>query len=340
MCEMKRTRLALVIFAALFGWTGGGFAGDQNVERACPSTTGGACVCSKTAGGTCPSRQLFDDKKSTTELSQVEKTRKLIDELYTYEDPYNIPEAERKMIQAKGGDPVYGTCLYDSLQVIMDDLPEKVVKNGVFYDLGSGAGRLCTQTYLNYPFKKVVGIELSTKRYAYSEVVKSDLAEHGLLEKGRTLEFRLEDIAEADMKDATVAYMCSTCYPDKLMLTMTQHFSKLKKGLHVITLRPLSDYENYGFVLIKSYNLPMSWSKGTTPVYVYKLGKKAKKKTDKKVNEKKEKKPVKEKKAKKEKKSKKKSKKEQSVEQEPIVVQPVIEQPMAVKKPTTDQPVA
>ena len=158
-----------------------------------------------------------------------------------------IPDDERNLVTRAKGSPVYGEILLDSFEKILKDL--------------------------NIPgFAKVVGVELAPTRYHHALSVQNRLKE-----AGQTLpcpiEFRNENIAETDISDANVIYMCSTCYPDELMDVLVKRFSELKDGLMVLTLKSLpSNYADFGFDLIKEFTLPMTWSEGS-PVYVYKLKK-------------------------------------------------------------------
>lgn len=197
-----------------------------------------------------------------------------------------------------GGAPTYGEILHESLQFILDAIPEELKVNGKFVDLGSGIGKTCFQAYFDYPFKDVVGIELSTKRFDGAMDVYTIVKERGLLDKKRKLKFINGDFTKVSFKGATVVYMCSTCYSNELMDTLAAKLAKLKPGIQVISLKAFPNPEKFGFELIHEYKLPMTWSKDTggSPVHVYELKGKPKK-------AKKEKKVKKEKKTKKSKKS-------------------------------------
>lgn len=197
--------------------------------------------------------------------------KQLIEEdLYKNISGFNIDDSERKLVTDKGGSPVYGEIKYDSLQTVLNDL--NIKSTDVFYDLGSGVGKATIQAYLNFPFKKAVGVELSPTRSNNAEKIKKQLEAKGLIKKNRKLEFHQGDIGEYNINDATVIYMCSTCYPTELMNKLAQNFSKLKPGLIVISLKSIPEYEKFGLKLVKEYSLPMTWSEGS-PVHVYKLEK-------------------------------------------------------------------
>lgn len=179
-----------------------------------------------------------------------------------------IPQHERQLITTNGGGPVYGEILHSSLKILLDDL--KVKNSDVFYDLGSGTGKVTLQAYLDYPFKKAVGIELSPTRCQHSINAKSHLEQQLAIESNRKLDFKNENILNYDINDATIIFMCSTCFPQELMISLTQKLSKLKKGLKLLSLKQLPEYEKFNFKLIKEYHLPMSWSKSSV-VYLYEL---------------------------------------------------------------------
>ncbi len=190
----------------------------------------------------------------------------VIEELFTSVSGFGIPQEEKDLITQKGGIPTYGEILPSSLQTILNDLH---IKEGqTFYDLGSGVGKSVVQAFLEYPFSKAVGIELSPTRFKQAEVVAQKL-------KNRTLEFRNEDFVMSDISDADVIYMASTCYPDELMNKLLDRFVTLKDGTIIISLRSLPHRAlSLGFKLINKYSLPMTWIERNS-VYVYKLNKPA-----------------------------------------------------------------
>jgi hypothetical protein len=212
------------------------------------------------------------DKKHKEVVKPARNTEKVINDVYAGVSGFGIPQSDEQKIVERGGAPTYGEILYESEKVLLDELPDYLKENGVFYDFGSGVGKTCVQAYLDYPFKKVVGVELSHKRFSSAEKVKKELEKKDLLEKGRKLEFLNKDFAEIKPKDASVIYMCSTCYSAELMDSLITTFANtLKKGSRVITLKPFAEPVKFGFVEIKEYRLPMTWSKdiGGSPVHVY-----------------------------------------------------------------------
>lgn len=208
-----------------------------------------------------PSPKEKVDKKSLSPHA-------LIAEIYANLSGNQITAAESDLIKKKGGNPTYGEIKPESLTKLLQELA--ITKNDVLYDLGSGTGKVVIQSYLEFPFKKVVGTELSEYRYKQAMDALAQLKKRGLIKKKRTISFIQGDIVETSCTDATVIYMCSTCFSDELMTKLAEKISQLKKGTRVITLKQLPNPKKYKLALMREYRLAMSWSTPEgSPVYVY-----------------------------------------------------------------------
>lgn len=206
-----------------------------------------------------PHYECLTDNKPKTDIPMI------IDELYKNISGFTITEKERTDVRDKGGNPTYGEITYKGADELLRTLDLK--PTDVFYDLGSGVGKLVVQAILTTPIKKAVGVELSPTRHEHAVSIKKELATRDLL-KDKELEFVNQNVSQAALSDATVIFMCSTCFSDELMKSLTDKFSKLKKGVRVITLRKLPEPNK--FKLIKQLHLPMSWSNSSI-VYIYQL---------------------------------------------------------------------
>ena len=211
---------------------------------------------------------LFGNKKAATpplrKLS-VEETRDKLNEFYSDLSGFGIPEKEVKFIKKNGGSATYGEITFDSAQELIDYL--KITKDDVFYDLGSGVGKFCLHAYLATNVKKSCGIELSGTRYELAVKALNALGEEGLFDPSREITFLNEDIAKSDLSDATVIFMCATCYSDDLMNILAKKFvDEVGPGLRVISLREFKNQPR--LKKVKTFKLPMTWSQGS-PVHVY-----------------------------------------------------------------------
>lgn len=226
----------------------------------------------------------------------------IIEALWEAVNGYQISDKEKKKICDLAGShaSVYGEATYAALLELINVL--QLTDEAVFYDLGSGTGKVVAQFYLQTPVKKAVGIELSETRYKVaqdrvlkiqeivrvnernkqeiSSIVQKDEPKGTQSKKSskkkslkvkypeRILEFRNEDILTADISDATIVFTCSTCFSEEVMKNLTEKLAQLKEGLRVLTLKQLTPHVD--FKLVKTYTLPMTWSK-TSPVYLYVL---------------------------------------------------------------------
>lgn len=200
--------------------------------------------------------------------------RNILEEAYSpiWNAGFLIPEQEVESIKAAKGAPTYGEILWESADELFKEL--KISKKDRIYDLGCGTGKFITQAYLQTPAKKFVGVDLSQTRLLHAQNVQSGIMDQAKKVLGKRKftkkkwEYRHENIVETDISDATVVYMCSTCYSDELMSDITERLSFCKKGLRVATLKQMPFHPN--FKLVKTLTLPMTWSSGS-PVYIYNL---------------------------------------------------------------------
>lgn len=196
----------------------------------------------------------------------VDQYDQYIDKIFKNISGFGIPQDEVKKIKAAEGADTYGEITYNAAKKLITYL--KIKPTDKVYDLGSGVGKFATQVRLTTDAADVVGIELSDSRFNASQEILKKLKKAGKVTNSRPMKFIYGDIAKANLKDATIIYMCSTCYPEKLMKKLTDKFAKLKKGLKVATLKKLTPNNN--FKLLKEFKLPMTWAKNVS-VYVYEL---------------------------------------------------------------------
>lgn len=260
--------------------TGGAATSSASMESteplAAPANTPTAA---KPTGTLVPAQrqdQIFPDME---ELVFVSENKILMDYLFSGINGFaKISEDERACVEAgHARGSVYGEIPYDSLQVILEN--ELIGPNDVFYDFGSGVGKVVTQVYLNTPVRKAVGIEASVSRYnGCMRMMEKFKATDPYTDRKynakarRTITFINKNFLKVDVSDATIIYMCATCFEPGLMEKLVQKFEKINRiGLRVITLKKLPEHEKHGFRFDRGYKLPMSWSRSgrTSSVFVY-----------------------------------------------------------------------
>lgn len=180
---------------------------------------------------------------------------------------YTLPIDEASAIFKEGGHPQYGEIPYDSAAHILDDL--QLSRQDVFYDLGSGVGKLVLQVYLTTPVKRSVGVELSLTRWKIAEESRTHLATDYHIIPGRDLSFLNQNILKSSFTDATVCFISGITFPPQLIQFIMDRLSTLGHDVKVISVLPLPAHKD--FRLVKTYNLPMSWASEGVDVCLYQV---------------------------------------------------------------------
>lgn len=205
----------------------------------------------------------------------VDQAKIIFDTLYN-ENPnigFQISDEESALVIEAGGAPTYGEITWDSAVTLLNDPDLNLQESDIFYDLGSGVGKLCIMAYLISPVTKSIGIELAECRFIEAEKAKKSLKKSitaSLKKKlrGKKIIFRKNNILTAPFEDATVIYMCSTCY-EPMMKPLMERFAQLPNGVRIISLKALPEHPD--IQQIKELTLPMTWKPAGTLVHIYKI---------------------------------------------------------------------
>ncbi len=142
-----------------------------------------------------------------------------------------LPKEEREAVNASHGAEgleedkahIYGEPAPASTDLILRRLAPG--ERDVLYDFGSGRGYFLMQALLTTPMRKAVGVELAASRVAIGRRAQARMQEQGLL-AGKVLDLREGDMTEADLHDATLVYMDSVFFSDRLLLTMARRMAQ------------------------------------------------------------------------------------------------------------------
>lgn len=198
-------------------------------------------------------------------LFSPQEIEQIIANAFQDENGFSICGDEREYIEKCGGNPTYGEILPSSLAQLIQKL--ELTKNDTLFDLGSGAGKVCIQVALTSP-AKAIGIELSSTRHALAQKIKQKIIGEQILTDINKLEFIEGNITEFNLCSGTIFFMCSTCFSDELMKTLTQKLEKIPHLIKIVSLRTLPVDTSSDIKLINTLSLPMSWSDGSS-VYIY-----------------------------------------------------------------------
>ena len=133
----------------------------------------------------------------------------------------------------------YGEISYSSMDVIIKNL--SIQKNDVFYDLGSGIGKIPLYFYLKTPVKKASGIEASVERQYYADNVYQAVKQKfpKLFNEERELYTLQGNFLKADISDASIVYSCSTCFDEELLTEMGKILDNCPNLRYVISMKPI-----------------------------------------------------------------------------------------------------
>jgi cyclopropane fatty-acyl-phospholipid synthase-like methyltransferase len=110
-----------------------------------------------------------------------------------------------------GCKPTYGEITEESVDKLFELFKERINENSVFYDIGSGAGKMVIHAGLEYPFKKSCGIELSKERYELSLNLKEQFAPNDA-----NISFINGSFLEEDFSDANIVYFDNMSMSNKI----------------------------------------------------------------------------------------------------------------------------
>lgn len=179
-------------------------------------------------------------------------------------------EARRKSDVYSDSVYVYGDTDLDSLQQMIEYMEPK--PGAVFYDLGSGGGRVVLYAALSFAFSKCTGVELIEDLVKHSNTMlnkfNQKLPEASFLTQpfNTQVGFVNDDFTKIDLRDADIIYTYSTCFDYQLMGAMAEHLDQqVKPGTKIITVT--KSLPSSKFKLLKEDKHMMEWGQATTWFY-------------------------------------------------------------------------
>lgn len=187
-------------------------------------------------------------------MATIPNKQRLISTLYKGIDGFSCEEPDGRRLRHKG--LVYGELTPSGVQQMLKYL--KLTESDVFYDFGSGVGKVVLQVAATVPVKKCVGIEIVRSRYEASQKVLKEAKAQGVLLAGQTT-FRHENLFDSDAKGATVVYVASTCFNDRMMQSLALKISSSSRPVTLITLQNFFR-KHRGLDFVDTIDLQATWS--------------------------------------------------------------------------------
>lgn len=189
--------------------------------------------------------------------------------LYSKVDGYRTASISQAAKPGSREELLYGEIPFKSWQKIVARIKPK--ENAVFYDLGSGIGRVVMQSYLIFDFKKSVGIELLDGLHnkaldvekTFETIVKPQV-EKNLI--GKELIFRKDNILTTDFSDADLILLSHPFKIEENFLQLEEKFLRtLKPKTKIISL--IRFFRSNKFKEIGFGNYEFSWGKSKAYFY-------------------------------------------------------------------------
>jgi hypothetical protein len=153
------------------------------------------------------------------------------------------------------GSEGYGETGYNTFKELIDKYQEYFNDDAVFYDLGSGCGKLVFHVGIMCNAKKSCGIEFSKERYEYS--IKT-LGKYNY----ENISFINDNILNVDLSDATVIYLDNTLFPRNID---NQIYDKIPIGCIVFSRKLFRESKkNLEFI----QNIMATTNYGTSELYI------------------------------------------------------------------------
>lgn len=189
--------------------------------------------------------------------------QQIMNRIYQDIDGFEIPKSDEKQVRQSKGSPIYGEINHQSLNKLLDHL--KLTSRDVFFDLGSGVGKVVLQTALVSPVKSCIGVELSTARHndALNALENSRSWDKHLYQRVCLVN---ADMLTVDLRSATLIYTCSTAFSEGFMKKIVSYLATFTHPFRLVTLQDLPTTRH--FKLTDKIKLNMSWVRNT-PVYIY-----------------------------------------------------------------------
>lgn len=189
--------------------------------------------------------------------------------IYGKIDGYRAASISQSAIPGSHEELLYGEIPFETWQKLIARISPK--KDSVFYDLGSGIGRVAMQSHLIYDFEKSCGIELLKGLHnkaleaenIFTKFIKPQIAKN--LGK-KELNFICGDILQEDFSDADLILLSHPFKDEEQFLVLEEKFLKtLKPKTKIITLIRFLRDERFKSLGFGTFNF--SWGKSSAYFY-------------------------------------------------------------------------
>jgi predicted RNA methylase len=195
-------------------------------------------------------------------MKNIEEVKAIINTLYADIEGYKLYTQAKVKNNKEYKDLIYGEI---PITILNDIFSETECKDGVFYDLGSGTGKLVLAAHMLGNFSKCVGIELLgdlhkvavEKQIEYEKSIEDK-------EKGK-IEFIKGDFLEQNLNDANLIVVGLPSQNADVMDALEKKIESLRSGIKIVTIIGFLKTDEVMEIKSKKYNFP--WGKSTAYFY-------------------------------------------------------------------------
>lgn len=152
------------------------------------------------------------------------------------------------------------------------EAPYTCTSKVIFYDLGSGLGRLVTQIYFDQPcnIRKATGVELSLHRHGKAQQALDNIRNYedlSDLETPLPIYYQQGDATQIDWSDGTHVFLSSLCFPDSVLESLQWAMLSTPHVKVVASLNRLNLLQKSDNWIERHVHIQMSWGPGTAKIY-------------------------------------------------------------------------
>ncbi len=189
----------------------------------------------------------------------------IFNHLYGNINGYSVSNQARDSSGINTEKLLYGELPFETCQKIIEHINPK--PNGVFFDLGSGTGRVVLAFHLLFNFRKCIGVELLQGLHNKAceiniEFNKNVLPQLAGYINNRELQFLCGDIFTTDLSEADLIFMNHPFKEGDGFNKLEEKFlNELKPGTKIITI--IRALKNPRFKNLGSQTYKFSWGDST-----------------------------------------------------------------------------
>ena len=189
----------------------------------------------------------------------------IFNHLYGQIKGYEVSNSARAKFSGSTEKLLYGELPFDTWRKIVEYVNPR--QNGVFFDLGSGTGRVVLQSHLLFNFSKSIGVELLDGLHEkaceiknnFEKEVKTQIQNHLV---GREMQFLKANFFDVDLREADLILMNHPFKEGEDFSRLEEKFlNELKPGTKIVTI--IRALKNPAFKSLGKQKFKFSWGDST-----------------------------------------------------------------------------